>query len=98
MKPNFPALGGPRLGASPPSVSHKERPDGGWGDDLRPANPQRQIWGKTLGGKLDIRRGKSTRYRMKAPRNKAACSAWRNSTTKAMSSTAIVAVLNSPGW
>jgi hypothetical protein len=30
------------------------------GDDLRPANPQRQIWGKTLGGKLDIRCRKST--------------------------------------
>ena len=40
-------------GSYPPTVGHKEGPDGSWGDDLRPANPSVRL-GEDAQGKRDI--------------------------------------------
>src|ERR1041385_3584782 len=54
-------------GSYPPTVGHKERPDGSWGDDLRPANPERQIWGKMLGAGSILRYRKSNALSNESP-------------------------------
>ena len=53
-------------------LNHEERPDGSWGDDLRPTTPRASELGEDTQGKLEFRCRKSTLYRTKATRNKAA--------------------------